>query len=162
MRNKLASLILPIVRMALVAVVLLLQGCAALQEQREPPVASSAIPPATTTELGRLVPEELASSGLSAFRPLAFSAYALDARLTLIRHAQRSIDMQYYLLQDDATGRMVLREVAEAARRGIRVRLLLDDLYTAGSDRLLSDVAAFPNIELRLFNPFPAQQASRR
>ena len=151
---------LPIVRMALACAVLLLQGCAALQEQREPPAASSAIPLSTMTELGRLVPADLAASGLSAFRPLAFSAYALDARLTLIRHAQRSIDMQYYLLEDDATGRLVLRELAEAARRGVRVRLLLDDLYTAGSDRLLSDVAAFPNLELRLFNPFPAGRSS--
>ena len=146
--------------MALAATILLLQGCAALQEEREPATASSAIPVSTTTELGRLVPDDLAPSASSGFRPLAFSAYALDARLTLIRHAQRSIDMQYYLLQDDPTGRAVLREASEAARRGVRVRLLLDDLYTAGSDRLLSDIAIFPNVQLRLFNPFPAGRSS--
>ncbi len=150
----------PIIRTALAGTVLLLQGCTALQAEREPATASSAIPVSTTTELGRLVPEDLAPSESSAFRPLAFSAYALDARLTLIRHAQRSIDMQYYLLQDDATGRVVLREIAEAAHRGVRIRLLLDDLYTAASDRLLSDITAVPNIELRLFNPFPAGRSS--
>ncbi len=149
----------PIVIPALVAV-LLLQGCAALQEQRVAPVVTSAIPASRETELGRLVPDDLTDSARSAFRPLAFSAYALDARLALIQHAQRSIDMQYYLLQDDATGRGVLRELARAASRGVRIRLLLDDLYTVGSDRLLSDLAAQPNVELRLFNPFPAGRST--
>ena len=155
-----ASLFLPIVRMALAAAVILLHGCAVLQEQREPMTPSRAIPVSTSTELGRLVPDDLAVSASSAFRPLAFSAYALDARLTLIRHAQRSIDMQYYLLANDATGRIVLREVAQAASRGVRIRLLLDDLYTASSDLILSDLAASPNVEVRLFNPFPAGRSS--
>lgn len=149
----------PIILIALIAV-LLLQGCATLPEDLKSTPASVAIPVSTETELGRLVPAGLADSPLSAFRPLAFSAFALDARLALVRHAQRSIDMQYYLLQDDATGRAILREVAGAANRGVRVRLLLDDLYTASSDRLLSDFAALPNVQLRLFNPFPAGRSS--
>ena len=125
-----------------------------------PATATSAILASADTELGRLVPEDVSGTRLSAFRPLAFSAYALDARVALIRQAQRGIDMQYYLLQDDTTGRLILHEVSEAARRGVRVRLLLDDLYTASSDRLLSDLAAFPNVQLRLFNPFPAGRSS--
>ena len=159
MRSSATSATHPILFAALV-VVLLLQGCAALQEKREPATPSKAIPASTETELGRLVPQDISGTRLSAFRPLAFSTYALDARLTLIRHAQRSIDMQYYLLQDDTTGRLVLHEVAEAARRGVRVRLLLDDLYTASSDRLLSDLAALSNVQLCLFNPFPAGRSS--
>ncbi len=159
MRSSATSATEPILLVALV-VVLLLQGCAVLQEKSEPTTASNAIPVSAETELGRLVPQDISGTPLSAFRPLAFSAYALDARITLLRHAQRSIDMQYYLLQDDATGRLVLREVAEAARRGVRVRLLLDDLYTASSNRLLSDLAAVSNVQLCLFNPFPAGRSS--
>jgi putative cardiolipin synthase len=81
---------------------------------------------------------------------------ALQARLELIRRAQSSVDAQYYHLKSDATGRQFLRTLAEAAARGVRVRLLIDDLYTAGADDLLLGFAAHPNVELRLFNPFTA------
>ncbi len=154
------ELSIALILLPLLVSALLLPGCATLGDRHEPIAASNAIPASTDTELGRLVPDDLAGTPLSAFRPLALSAHALDARLTLIRHAQRSIDMQYYLLQDDATGRLVLREVAEAARRGVSVRLLVDDLYTASSDRLLSDLAAISNVQLSLFNPFPAGRST--
>jgi len=146
--------------LAFASAAVVLQGCAVLPEEHVPTITSNAIPVSKETELGRLVPDDLDGSGMSAVRPLAFSAFALDARLALIRHAQRSIDIQYYLLQDDTTGRVFLREVGDAARRGVRVRLLVDDLYTASSDRLLSDLAALPNVQVRLFNPFPAGRFS--
>jgi len=79
---------------------------------------------------------------------------ALDARLTLIKRAQSSLDLQYYLLGNDEVGHLVLRELRDAANRGVRVRLLLDDFYTTGMDRLLLGLAAHPNVEVRLFNPF--------
>lgn len=154
------SMLRKIACMAVAWATAVLQGCAALPEEPRTPITSNAIPVSMDTELGRLVPDDLDRSGMSAVRPLAFSAFALDARLALIRHAQRSVDLQYYLLQDDTTGRIVLREVGDAARRGVRIRLLVDDLYTATSDRLLSDLAALPNVEVRLFNPFPAGRFS--
>ncbi len=70
--------------------------------------------------------------------------------------AQRSIDVQYYLVQNDETGRYLLRTLRDAAERGVRVRLLVDDLYTAGADPLFAGLAAHPNAEVRMFNPFPA------
>ena len=73
----------------------------------------------------------------SAVRPLPQAAFALDARLELIRRAQASLDVQSYQLGNDKTGLLILRELRDAARRGVRVRLLLDDFYTAGLDRLL-------------------------
>ena len=79
---------------------------------------------------------------------------ALDARLTLIRKAQSSLDLQYYLVGDDEIGHLLLRELRDAAQRGVRVRLLVDDFYTQGTDRLLQGLAAHPNAEVRLFNPF--------
>ena len=90
----------------------------------------------------------------SGFRLLPLGVYSLDARLQLARRAQHSLDLQYYVLENDATGRMLLRYLKEAALRGVRVRLLVDDLYTAGSQQLLLALSATPNIEIRLFNPF--------
>ena len=68
--------------------------------------------------------------------------------------------MQYYQIDNDETGRYLLRTLRDAAQRGVRVRLLMDDLYTAGEDALLLALAATPNVELRLFNPFPAGRSS--
>jgi putative cardiolipin synthase len=136
---------------------LVLQGCASLVDRdKTPSVALYAFPDA---ELARLVPPDLAGEHLSAFRPLPFSAWSMDARLTLAQHAQKSLDLQYYLLQNDETGRALLHAVRDAALRGVRVRLLVDDLYTASNDRLLQGLAAYPNVEVRLFNPFPAGRA---
>src|SRR5471030_1913021 len=78
-----------------------LHGCASLVERHKTP--SDYIPASADDELGRLVPTDLPRDGTSAFRPLPFSAYSMDARLTLARHAQKSLDVQYYLLQDDST-----------------------------------------------------------
>ena len=80
--------------------------------------------------------------------------YALDTRIQLARRAKHSLDLQYYLIQNDATGRLLLRNVRDAALRGVRVRLLVDDLYTSGGDPLFIGISAFPNVEVRLFNPF--------
>ena len=84
--------------------------------------------------------------------PLA--AYSLDARIELTRRAKYSLDIQYYLIQNDRTGRLLLRNVRDAAKRGVRVRLLVDDLYTFGGDPMFIGLSAFPNVEVRLFNPF--------
>jgi len=93
----------------------------------------------------------IARSGL---RPMPDADIALDARITLIRRAQASLDLQYYQIGNDETGRLFLRELRDAAQRGVRVRLLVDDFYTHGMDRLLQGLAAHPNVEVRLFNPF--------
>jgi cardiolipin synthase C len=134
-----------------------LQGCASLADLQKTP--SEAIPAAADSPLAALLPADLTPGSGSAFRPLAFSSYAMDARLTLIREARQSLDIQYYLLVDDLTGRAFLRALRDAARRGVRVRILVDDLYTASNDRLLQGIAAYPNVQVRLFNPFPAGRA---
>jgi len=85
---------------------------------------------------------------------MPIGVYALDTRIQLARRAKHSLDLQYYLIQNDATGRLLLRNVRDAALRGVRVRLLVDDLYTSGGDPLFIGLSAFPNVEVRLFNPF--------
>jgi putative cardiolipin synthase len=140
--------------MLLLALLLILGGCAGL-----PPVATrpvvEALPASASSTLGRIAAESSPDETLSGFRLLPIGAFAIDTRLALIQRAERSIDVQYYHLADDETGRFLLRALRDAALRGVRVRLLMDDFYTAGSDPLLLGLAAHRNIEIRLFNPFP-------
>ena len=79
----------------------------------------------------------------------AFAARALSAQ-----KAGRSLDLQYYIWHDDLTGRLLGREVWRAAERGVRVRMLLDDMNAEGMDSKLLLLDAHPNIEIRLYNPF--------
>jgi cardiolipin synthase C len=132
---------------------MLLTGCASLNPSSNPP--SAAIAPSVDSPLRHLSTASMGSHTDSGFRPLPFSQYSMDARLALARHATRTIDVQYYLLQNDPTGRTLLKALRDAAERGVRVRILVDDLYTADSDEVLVELAAFPNIEIRIFNPFP-------
>lgn len=142
----------------MVACAALLQACASLPPpaQREQTQAIAAQP---GTELADIATQSIPQGAESAFRPLPLSAWSMEARLTLVRRAKQSLDLQYYLLQNDMTGHTLLRAVRDAALRGVRVRVLVDDLYTDRSDRMLQALEAYPNIEVRLFNPFPAGRA---
>ncbi len=80
---------------------------------------------------------------------------AFGTRMLLARAASKSIDIQTYIWHDDSTGTLLFEEVMQAAQRGVRVRLLLDDVNTTGSiDRILAMLMQQPNIDLRLYNPF--------
>lgn len=79
---------------------------------------------------------------------------AFAARARSARAAGRSLDLMYYLWHDDLTGRLLALEVWRAAERGVRVRMLLDDLNQRGLDRQMLALDAHPNIEVRLYNPF--------
>ena len=94
-----------------------------------------------------------ALKGKSAFYSLGYPSDALAARLYLIDHATTSLDVQYYIYQDDTIGHLISVHLIKAAERGVRVRILLDDINTAGKDEKLTYLTMHPNIELRLFNP---------
>jgi putative cardiolipin synthase len=85
--------------------------------------------------------------------PLSVAEDAFAARVLLAAAAQKSIDAQYYIWHDDVTGNLLFEALWQAAERGVRVRLLLDDNNTAGLDRKIAALAAHPNISVRLFNP---------
>ena len=136
------------------ACIALLSGCASLPAVQ--PAPSRAIAPSMQTTLGRVALSSTPAPDFTGFRLLPAGSFALDARLTLAERAQQSLDVQYYVLGNDDTGRRLLRSLRDAAARGVRVRLLIDDLYTAGEDELLLGLQAHPNVEVRLFNPFPA------
>src|SRR5213075_1980240 len=84
---------------------------------------------------------------------LAHEAFA--ARVALARAAQRSLDIQYYIWRDDTTGWLLFDELWNAAERGVRVRLLLNDNGIPGLDSALETLNGHDNIDVRLFNPFP-------
>lgn len=122
---------------------------------------SQALPPTTSTPGARYVHAEVARHmNQSGFRLLTRSSNALMSRISLADHAQHSIDLQYYIFNNDSTGRLVAQRLLEAADRGVRVRLLVDDINASGSVAMLDALDAHPNIEVRLFNPFATRARS--
>jgi len=94
---------------------------------------------------------------LSGLRLMPHGPEALAARLALARRAQKTLDVQYYVVAPDESGRQFLRELRDAAARGVRVRLLIDDLHAGQLDDLLLGLAAHDNVQVRLFNPLPVR-----
>jgi len=88
---------------------------------------------------------------------VAFLSDGLDAyaaRAVITRHAARSLDLQYYIWHDDLIGHLMVQELHQAAERGVRVRILLDDMNAHDKDALMMALDEHPNIEIRLYNPF--------
>ena len=108
-------------------------------------------------QLGSLVDEH--PEGDSGFLPLGNGIEALAVRLILAERAERTIDAQYYLLKNDITGRAFVLSLLQAADRGVRVRLLLDDMFTSGYDAGMAGLDTHPNIDIRIFNPFASRSA---
>ncbi|WII73957.1 phospholipase D family protein [Bdellovibrio sp. 22V] len=108
-----------------------------------------------STPLGkRLLPRLAEHPGQSGFYALAEGPEALVARIASVREAEKSLDLQYYIWHGDQSGQLLMYEVLQAADRGVRVRLLLDDLHGSGFDDPLKVLDSHPNIEVRMFNPF--------
>jgi putative cardiolipin synthase len=96
-----------------------------------------------------------ADDGQSGFLLVGVNGDALRWLLTMIDSATRSLDLQYYLWYDDASGTLLSEAVLRAADRGVHVRVLVDDLLSSGSGDVISAAAnAHPNVQLRLFNPW--------
>jgi putative cardiolipin synthase len=105
-------------------------------------------------DLRRLATSCLGASPDSGCARLQEGRAALVARLALARHASRTLDVQYYLWHDDATGWLLARALLEAADRGVRVRMLIDDIHLAGRETGWAALDRHRNIDIRIFNPF--------
>ena len=118
---------------------------------------ASAVLPVTPdgTRLDRLVAPLLArqEEGASGAALLDDATQAFVARALTARAAERSLDVQYYIWRHDLTGKLLEHELMAAAERGVRVRLLIDDMNVGGLDDALRAMDAHPNLEVRLFNP---------
>jgi len=140
---------------------LILAGCASLplHVKKYP---SEALQPPPNSTLARVVAasEDGSNKNLSGVRLLASGEEALDSLIALADHAQRTLDIQYYIIHQDESARTLLDHVREAAERGVRVRVLVDDLNTAGEDRRFLHLGHHANIEVRVFNPFPGGRSA--
>lgn len=114
----------------------------------------------TDTLLGKAAARwaEMSANSNGALR-LDLGSDALGVRIGMIKRAERSIDIQSYLIKNDLSGNLVALKLAEAADRGVRVRLLMDDALTDSIDTGLLSLDDHPNIEVRVFNPFPRRRS---
>ncbi|HWK84290.1 MAG TPA: phospholipase D family protein [Caldimonas sp.] len=143
----------------LLALQLLLAGCAGLPPRpAEPPTL--AIAPGNETTLQRVAVASTRDFLESGFQLLPVATASLEARLALAARAEKTLDLQYFEWSNDPTGRYLLKTLRLAAERGVRVRVLVDDLHSSGADTLLAGLAAFDNAQVRLFNPFVRNRGS--
>ncbi|MFM0419669.1 phospholipase D family protein [Paraburkholderia aromaticivorans] len=105
-----------------------------------------------------LAPLEAAHPDQSGFRVLPNGTDALQMRIALARAATRTLDMQYYIANEDTTGKLLLGAALFAADHGVRVRMLVDDLNFKDIDRVMAGLNSHENIEIRVFNPFGSAQ----
>jgi putative cardiolipin synthase len=141
-------------RLVAVAMLAMLAACSTLPAIDREAIKSEAISLSTQTTLGRIAQGSIPTPDASGFRLMPLGLFSLDTRVQLARRAEVSLDVQYYHFEDDETGRWLLRALRDAAERGVRVRVLIDDLYTGGKDPLWLAFAAHRNVQVRLFNPF--------
>ncbi len=140
--------------LAVVALLALITGCASLPPLDGRPT-TTALADTAGTRLGRAVAMAAAEQpGKTGIHPLPDARDAFATRVLLAAAAEKSLDVQYYIWHGDQVGTLLFEALWQAAERGVRVRLLLDDMNTAGLDPTLAVLAEHPKIELRLYNPF--------
>jgi putative cardiolipin synthase len=140
---------------AAIVALLLMAGCATLPGADYPKQASNALAQPATTRLGRqldaLSREHPETSG---FRLLPQGRDSLRGRIELAETAERTLDLQYFIIQNDSSGKVLMNAVLHAADRGTRVRMLVDGYEGLTRDPQIAALAAQPNIEIRVFNPY--------
>lgn len=134
--------------------IFLLSGCSRLPENY-PRTPSTAYKNHKSTKMGRLFEKEAVKHpGKSGFKLIPYGQDAFTARIAMARLAQKSLDLQYYLWKSDRVGLLLANEALNAANRGVKVRILLDDIEQSGRDDIVAAMDAHPNIQIRIFNPF--------
>ena len=134
----------------------LIAGCASLPPGSAfPKRASSAFAHPEETRTGVVFENEARKHpDESAFRILSVGADGFATRMQMIDAAQRTLDVQYYIFTADSTGLLLTGSLLAAADRGVHLRILIDDGATAAGDEQIQVLAAHPQIEVRIFNPF--------
>jgi len=145
------------VRLHIISALLVLtgffSGCATVSLD-QPKQHSTTITNVDDTTFGKTAKDwSAAHQGLSGFYPLEQGMDALGARLRLAERAKKSIDLQYFLMKDDTAGAVISNALLQAANRGVKIRFLIDDIFTTFPDRFFQLLNQHPNIEIRIFNP---------
>jgi putative cardiolipin synthase len=138
----------------IVFVLLIFGGCATLKHAPPAPYVNS-MPSAPSGLLSEVTSSftEAHAPGQSGFLTLSNSAEAFKWRLALVDQATQSIDIQYFIWQNDETGVLLFDRLLKAADRGVRVRLLVDDFVFAPKDHSVAAITRHPNFDLKIFNP---------
>ena len=141
-------------RITLISITLLVAACSTLQKNPEKPVSysHSQAKNGTLVESSNAVLEN-AKEEQSAFMLIQKNTDALLWRLALIDQAQKSIDLQVYIWSDDTSGRLILDRIILSSKRGVQVRLLVDDMPKGWTDEVSALIDRLPNIQFRRFNP---------
>jgi putative cardiolipin synthase len=139
----------------------LVTGCATKLPTDVQRIPSSAFQNYDTTSMGRLFEEAaVRHPEKSGFALIRKGRPAFTGRVAMTAMAEKTLDLQYYIWEADTTGRILALRLVEAADRGVRVRVLVDDNNITGIDSPIAAIDAHPNIEIRIFNPF-AHRGSR-
>jgi putative cardiolipin synthase len=138
-------------------------SCATPPKEVPEPEPSYALAPAKDGPFAGLEAAFIKKHGIekSGFLLLDNNAESLHQRLMLIDEARYSLDIKYYLWYGDDSGELIFKRAMDAAERGVRVRLITDDILLISEDENIAVIDAHPNVEVRLFNPW-RQYSSRR
>src|SRR5580692_11972411 len=133
-----------------------LGGCASLPAgSAYPKVRSAALTEPEATKVGRQFAAAAHEHGeKTGYRIISIGVDGFLMRMELINTAERTLDLQYYILHGDESGRLLTDALIRAADRGVRVRLLLDDAETMPGDEQIFSIVGRANVEIRIFNPF--------
>ncbi|UPR49828.1 phospholipase D family protein [Vibrio cyclitrophicus] len=139
--------------------VAILGGCSSLPEgidhQAEPYTSYG---PSTLSVLADEYQPQTSEQATTAVRLQESGWDALAQRLALVESAEHTIDIQYYIWNSDVSGRYLASRLLAAADRGVKVRVMLDDINLNEREGLLSALDAHSNVEIRIFNPTPTRR----
>lgn len=148
--------------LSLLSGILIASGCARLPPRPNLP-EQTVLTANTPTKLDNMASTFVAKhSGKAGFKLVPNGVEAFALRALSARAAERSLDVQYYIWHNDLTGKLLAKELLAAADRGVRVRLLLDDMDARAKNFELAGLDAHANIEVRLFNPFGSRAGTAR
>ena len=149
-------------RALLCLLALLLSACGSLPSMPAR-TASHALVQPQNTPLGQMVQTQRQAADTpygSGFVLLGGADAAFASRLALVEAATQTLDLQYYAIHADPSTARLLRAIVQAAQRGVRVRILLDDFHSAGKNAQIMRMAFVPGIEMRMFNPLTGPRGS--
>ena len=140
---------------------MLCTGCVSVVGRGAGKPTSAAITDIDSTTLGRKSLELSANQmGNSGYHAIHTGVDGLALRLQIIRHAERTLDLQYFIFRGDETGTLIREELRRAADRGVRIRVLVDDGDTVAGDEKLLELDGYPNMQVWIFNPFDTRSHS--
>jgi putative cardiolipin synthase len=142
-------------RLASLLLIAMCAGCASVAGSGGGKPVSNALANIRETSLGnQFLALADGHAGDSGYHLLHIGVDGLAARVQMIRRAERTLDLQYFIFRGDETGTLIREELRHAADRGVRVRVLVDDGDTVPGDEQLLELDGYTNVQVRIFNPF--------